>query len=382
MNIGDIAEELRRLLSEHQRQFRLDPATADRSLLEDGRRLLQAHLREPTLDPEIVYLGYCVLFHLDDRPGIVDLMTQYLRQPMPAEKEAWARWTLIDYTAALSYPVGPEPCQRVVEMHKEFLAWARTHLPKDRLLWVMYDGTQAVCWRLAGHGEEWLDIFQEVIAAASPTAENRWDRFVYLRTASTAQRVLGHQEEALATSRWLRDLCAEDPDWDKVVEVRLSADCLDICVHDDRGDAEGVRRLGAEAAAFLRDRESAAGATEGEARIRLAEHYGGLGAALYFARQYDLAIPLMEHGHQFGADWSGAGASEWDCLRLAGATWATTQDREQTLAWLRRGAALSGSGRVRLDACPELTAMADDPEFQVAAAGEDWPTSAARPTHL
>lgn len=362
-------EILQHILSEHKRQFQTDPATADRSLLEDGRRLLHDHLREPTLDPEIVYLGYCVLFHLDDRPGIIHLMTQYLKQPMPADKEAWARWTLIDYTAALSYPVGPEPCQRVVAMHKEFLAWARTHLPPDRLLWVMYDGTQAVCWRLAGHGQEWLDIFQEIIAFVVPTAKNRWDRFIYLRTASTAYRVMGRREEALETSQRTRDLCAEDTDWDRAMGVRVDADCLDICVYDDMGDAEGVRRLGGEAAAFLREQEHTAAVTEGEVRIRLAEAYSGVGAALFFAHEYGLSIPLMEHGYRLGSDWSGAGASEWNCLRLAGATWATTQNRTQTLEWLRRGAALSGSGRVDLEGCKELAEVACDAEFLAASRG-------------
>lgn len=40
-------ETLQHILSEHKRQFETDPATADRSLLEDGRRLLHDHLREP-----------------------------------------------------------------------------------------------------------------------------------------------------------------------------------------------------------------------------------------------------------------------------------------------------------------------------------------------
>ena len=364
-----MTQTLQYLLTEHKRQFEADPATADRSLLEQGRRLLHNHLREPVLDPEVIHLGCCVLFHLDDKTGIIDLMKQFLHQPMPAEKEAWARWTLIDYIAALSYPVGPEPCQDVVAMHREFLAWARTHLPPDRLLWVMSDGTQAVCWRLAGHGEEWLGTFREIIAFVVPTSDNRWDRFLYLRTAATAFRVLGQREEALKTAQWMRDLCAEDPEWGRTVEVRVNADDMDICVRDDRGDAEGVRRLGAEATAFLRKYERTVGVTEGEARMRLAEAYSSLGAALFFAHEYDLSIPLMEHGHHLGTNWIGAGASEWNCLRLAGATWATSQDRARTLEWLRRGAALSRLGRMDLACCPPLADMASDPDFRAAACG-------------
>ena len=103
--------------------------------------------------------------------------------------------------------------------------------------------------------------------------------------------------------------------------------------------------------------------------MRLAEAYSNVGAALFFAHEYALSIPLMEYGHHLGSDWSGAGASEWNCLRLAAATWATTQDRTRTLEWLRRGAALSGSGRVDMVGCKEFVAVSNDAEFLAASGG-------------
>ena len=54
---------------------------------------------------------------------------------------------------------------------------------------------------------------------------------------------------------------------------------------------------------------------------------------------------------------------------LAAATWATTQYRTWTLEWLRRGAALSGSGRVDMVGCKEFVAVSNDAEFLAASGG-------------
>lgn len=148
-------EIVKQLLNEYQQQLKTDASSADQTLLETVRKtlndILDKQLQEGCLESEAVRLANEISYFFGgDKRFTVKVLSQYLTQPLTLEEESWARWELIDNLAML------DQCEEVVTYHRDFLAWAREHLSQDRLLWVMYDGTQAVCWRSASKGDEWL----------------------------------------------------------------------------------------------------------------------------------------------------------------------------------------------------------------------------------
>jgi len=352
---------LAEILDEHRRQFEADPSTADRSLLESAKRTLRTQLRRSPWTSQLVHGGYDLYFRLGDKQAIVDMLSRYLMQPLQVEEEAWARWEVVDNLAMLNRSEGTESCRMVVGKHKEFLAWSRRHLPHDRLLWVMGDGTQAICWIVAGQGEEWLQVFEEVVADITPTEVNRYDRFLYLRTAGGVLSEMGRRNEALRVAQRIRDLCREDTRWERAPAMEVESFALEMKIHRKRQDVAEVRRIGLEATALLEDMERDAPATSQTQRQRMRTLYHNAAAPLYFAQQYDLAVPLFRRAIELGI------REEWTFLWLAASLWAMTGDRVQVLALLERAAPLNCGGNLRRWVLPEFADVATDPDFLKAA---------------
>lgn len=295
-------------------------------------------------------------------------MTSYLRQEgLSVDEEAWARWELLDYSAVLAYPNGeanPEPCHQVVAMHQEFLAWVKDRLPHDRWLWAMYDGTQAVCWRLAGCGDVWLRIFEEIYPAAEPTSQNRYSRFIYLRTAAHAYLETGHPEQALKLAQEIHDLSLEDAAWNHNLKMVSESCSIKIHTYFKQGELEKSLAICKEFQEHLNTLERAVSEGDTSRLSQIAGAYNNIGGALFFADQYERSIPFMERGVTLGGGVNPeACQNEWTYLRLAAAVWATTQNRELTCDWLRKGAAVCQGDSLRLSAYPALAEVANDPEI-------------------
>ena len=352
-----IRQALSDLFEEFSVQMKADPATADRSLLGTGRQMVQEHLQaNAVLDPEIVHSGYKFCYWLDDRQGIVDLMTCYLGQSLPLEEEAWARWEQMDHMAGL------RQCEAVVERQKALLDWAKAHLSPDRLLWVMYDSTQSLCWHQVGMGDEWLQIFEEIMGAVVPSPENRYDRFQYLRTAAVMWNVQGKTQEALHLIDSMHRLCDEDVMWKDRIDLKVKTLAYAITTWDHLKEIRKIEEIGREAQALLEDYErTLPNPMKPSQQHDLGVAYDNVGSSLFFAGYYEVSIPLERRAIAL------APLYEWIYLRLATAVWATTKDRTEALAILKQGAAVSSGGRLKLETRPEFSDVIEDPEFLDAA---------------
>ena len=82
--------------------------------------------------------------------------------------------------------------------------------------------------------------------------------------------------------------------------------------------------------------------------------YHDSAALLYFARQYDLAIPLFQEAIALGSSFP---HTFW---WLAASLWATTRDRATVLAWLREGWCGRRNQRYELQDMPEFADVADE----------------------
>jgi len=310
-----------------------------------------------------------------DWDACIDLLARHLDQPLSTDEEAWARWHHTDFLAMR------RRYAEAVRSHKEFLAWARRTLPADRLLWVMSDGTQALSWIQLGLQDEWLRIFTDVMASVAPSAENRLDRFYYLRTAGDLLINFGHNDDkvqagalreapirahdALQIAARMRDLAGEDPSWDRAFDITVQANILEQDVYLAQRDIEQVRRLGIATTAALEDRLRRLSTMRDAEKERLRILYDNAAYPLYRARQYDLAIPLFTRSLDLGS------ASPHARTRLAASLWATTGDRQEALRLINEAAHRWYSPRPLLDLMrdlPEFQAVADDADFKRAAA--------------
>ncbi len=352
-----INQALSDLLTRFKVQMKTDPATADRSLLQAGIQMLQEYVQISTiLDSEIVHLGYTFCYWAGDRQGIVDLMTRYLAQPLSLQEEAWACWEQIDYLAAL------RQCEMAVGRQKEVLEWAKNYLPKDRLLWVMYDSTQALCWHEMGQGKEWLQIFEEIMSSVVSTPENREDRFQYLRTAAVMWNAQRETQEALKLVDRMHQLCNEETGWESRAAFKLKTYAYAITAWDHLKETEKIADIGRQARTLLEEMERILP----DPMTPLQQHdlgiaYDDIGSSLFFAGCYESSIPLERRAIEL------VPLYEWIYLRLAAATWATSHNRTETLSILKQGAAVSHSGRLKLETRPEFTAVLEDKEFLKAA---------------
>ena len=352
-----VRQTLTELFEEFSAQMKADSATADRSLLGKGRQMVQAHLHaNAVIDPEIVHRGYKFCYWLDDRQGIVDLMTRYLDQPLPLLEEAWARWEQMDLMAGL------QQCEAVVERQKEFLDWARAHLSQDRLLWVMYDSTQSLCWHQVGKGDEWLRVFEEIMGAVVASPENRYERFQYLRTGAVMWSAQGKTQEALQLIDSMHRLCDEDMMWTGRIDLKVKTLAHAITTWEPLKKTGKIEEIGREAQAFLEEYERTLPAPMTASQQHdLGVAYDNVGGSLFFAGYYEVSIPLERRAIAL------APLYEWIYLRLAAAVWATTKDRMETLAILRQGAAVSNGGRLKLETRPEFRDIIKDLDFLDAA---------------
>ena len=264
------------LVAQYRRQYRVDPETADRSLLERGRVLLEAHRQETTLAPEIVHAGFDLLDRTGETPAGLSLLRQYLGQSLTPDERAWAWWHVIDSLA------GQHQCDEVVREQTALWQWAirdldgyrlnlsagfpyhpsgldtapsgdsgETIAPEIMRLWVMHDGTQAKCWVDASEGEAWLQLAQEALAATPPTLHNRHQRFNFLRTLALVAAWSGQFEAGLSAAEHITALADEETDWEMQQRWRIDGLYVTMRVRIENKDKATVRDLGRQAITLI-----------------------------------------------------------------------------------------------------------------------------------
>ena len=362
------------LLQEYQRQLVANPETAYRSLLEQSKRLLLQQLNVPVWQFQTIQAGVDVYHWLGDKTAIVDLLTNYLTQPLAAADELWARWHLSDNLAML------RRCAETVQCQKQFLDRARQVLSQvdDWMLWpdwpwsayfarraqptpasdcllirVMYDGTQALCWLKEDKADEWLTIYHEVMSQTLCVPTNRVDRRYYIRTAAWLMIEAQRGEEALQLGENLDHLSKEDSAWDEAFETKVDAMTIALEARRLLGDIRELRHIGSTITQVIDEQIAERNLTEQV--VRTLCH--NTAWSLYRAKQYDLAIPLFERAVQMNIP------SEYAYLWLAASIWATTKDRARTLKLLKQAADRRRGNWQPFQKLPEFQDVREDKDF-------------------
>ncbi|MCW3055881.1 MAG: hypothetical protein JWN14_5051 [Chthonomonadales bacterium] len=340
------------LLKRYSKQFDKDPLTADRSLLDQTRARLKAELQRQPLSSELVHLAVRMHWDWDTvDASLTPLLADYLRQPLPVEEEAWARYEYVNSLVVLKQQ-GVE----VVKQQRAALAWARGRweagqLKAEAWLHLISNSSQAERWSDLGQQNEWLALLTDLLTAMPLNTDNRMERFYALRTACLMLQGDGRPEEALAVTEQIRALAEEDPHWDNAYEMDIQADLAAMRIYKAQRKTAEFLALGRHAIALLEQQEQAATNMTAEARMRLMIQYDNVACPLYFAQQYTLSIPLHRRCLELGYN------REFAYLCLAAALWAHTGNRTEVLKLLRQGRARRSNDGYRAD-------FEKRPEFQ------------------
>lgn len=199
------------------------------------------------------------------------------------------------------------------------------------------------------------------MAVVIPSSENRYDRFIYLRTANMMCIELEQFEEALQIARLIYDLSDEDPNWESAFEMRIESYISKIKIWGKQQNVSEIRCIGDGASAELEAYQSQNIDLDFEQQRKLSTLYHNLAASLYFVHQYDLAIPLFRSAINLGI-WQ-----HWAYSWLAASLWATTQSRDEVLPILRQGADRIVGDYKDWMGLPEFQDVVTDAEFLAAA---------------
>lgn len=343
------------VVAEYDAQFKADPLTAERALLDIGKDLLLDALQAPGIDFDTVRQGERLYSHLRDKESIKDLLLRYLEQDLTCEEEAWTRWHLTDILAVLRRH------EEAVQQQEAFLSWSRDHLSKDDLLWVISDCSQAFSWLAMGKGDEWLNHLTQILTIVPPTPDNRDERYQCLRTAARILGRLGTVEDAQRMVRRMRDLVNEDRSWDRAFEVEIESYAQELDAYQVHGMIDELRATAAMVTNLLEDQLRQLPTDEEQQRLSV--RYHNIAAPIYRAKQYDQAIPLFERAVDLGI------GSPHTHLWLAASLWATTRDRSRVLRLVKEAAHRHSGSRLwdEYKSLSEFLDVAEDPEFEQAA---------------
>ena len=351
---------LAELLKAYATQFDADPLTADRALLNQTRERLKAELRRLPLSSELAHLAVNIHWNwLSDDAFIVSMLAEYLQQPLSVEEEAWARDEYV-----ISLAVSGRNAE-AVQQQKAAVIWARGRweagqLTSQQLLHLISNSSLAERWAGLGLLDEWLALLTDLLTIIPPAADNRMERFYALRSAELRLHNAGRQAEAFAIIDRIRALAEEDPSWEHAYEMGVQADLEAMRAYTSQDKTAEWQALATDAVALLEREWQEVGTMTRERRMRLMIQYDNVACSLFFARRYELSIPLHRRTLELGYD------REYVYLWLAAALWSQNGERAEALDLLRQGAARtrSASGyRADFEALPEFLNVRAAPDF-------------------
>jgi tetratricopeptide (TPR) repeat protein len=323
---------LANLLSQYHHQHMEEKRLSEHGLLMQAWAILQQRLEQHPLNEEVVHLGVSLCHTLKEREVPLLFLSRYLRQPLTLLEEAWAKWHLVDHLALAGR------CEETITTQQDLLRWALLHFPVRDVLWVMNDATQALCWTRKEQGAQWMHIFSDLLEQAETTEKNRHDRFCYLRTAGIVCGQLKNADETLALAKEIHQLAQEDLSWEHNLEAHTEAFHLEIRANHQLQRIEEMRTLAITTAKLLEEAYQTF-VSEVDISKDFWVRYHNLGAQLYFAGQYDLAIS------QFRRVLDLSGGSAHTYLWLAASLWATVKDRDEVLSLLASATHLYAGGQ-------------------------------------
>lgn len=316
---------------QYEHQLETPGQIADRALLENALHLLEERIATGEVDEELVHLAPPVYYPLQRWQQLRQILSQYRRQALSVYEEAWARWCEIDCCAM------ERECALVVTLQEALFQWALQSLPPEHCLSLMNDGTQALCWMMEGQQHQWLEAFENLMSQVTPTAANREDRFLYLRTAVSVVLRSGQSQEVLPFLSQLDQLLEEDPSDE---HFRMEVYAMHLKSIGAQGSEAELHHTIAQAQQLLQEWKSSRTPPTDEEKRRRRSQCHNFGASLFRLHHYELALPFFEQAIQYGA------STPHTYMWLAASYWVTTQEQRRVLALLKQAKEHDASGEI------------------------------------
>ncbi len=335
-------------LHRYETQAEMAGVSSDPGVLKEAQHILQQRLGEGgPRDHELVHLAVLLCYYTHEWEPLLQVLTGYRQQPLDLYELAWTWWYQIDCLALLKRDA------QVIEEQQAFLVWAQQHLPPDHWLFLWNDNTQAMCWLAHDEEQRWFAQCFALLEQVAPTDANRYDRFLLLRSALTLLLRLERPREARQILRSLHRIEREDPCWPRQAELHLHIVALQVqfLALDPERYGTALRALTHHAARKL-DRwlnQTAVLTLQQRRTVRRLAH--NIGAELFFAHHYDLAIPFFEQAVRHGS------MSLHTYLWLAASLWIRQKEKQRGISLLRQAQALIGDQtrfQYLLQGLPEL----------------------------
>ncbi len=344
------------LLITYEQQLEED-TLPDRGLVEQAYTLLVERLNTIPLDTELALLGHYLYLEKGAFDECALFLRRYLALPHSLDEEAWARWHLVDALALARH------CLETAQEQKQLLQFTLQHFLVEQCLFVMSDSTQARCWEASGQAEQWMALVESLLHQVEPSQDTRADRFYVLRTASYICLSVQKTEQVQHYIQMIRALMNEDSQWAENKRYFVESSLIDLKIHDEAADMEGVRRVGQDVThhimAWEAELQGLPFEDERVRRYRTLCH--NTAAPLYRAKHYDLAIPLFRCAIAYGT------MPYEPFLWLAASLWASTKRREEVVPLLSQAAQRYNDGGEpwqHFRTLPEFHEVQNDPQFE------------------
>lgn len=337
--------QIRQLLTQYEQSLETSKQP-ETDLLQQAYQAFQHCLREHVIDRELAHLAVAFSHHCHNWAETAHIIALYRQeQDLTPYEQAWAWWHYVDALALL------QEASSAIEEQRTLIAWVQEVLPPIHRLFSVADTTQALTWAAQGQETEWFAHSQTLLAQTPVQPASRLDRFLTMRSMFTMALRLQKWQQAETFLMLLDTLLLENAQWQRKTELSLEIAALRLAWFNGQKDQHHVYTLGVQAVAHcLRLVAQWQHPTLCQRRsLRRLAH--NVGAELYEARQYALALPLLELAAHLGA------TTPYTYLWLAGCIWICEQDRQRVEYLLQQARARDTATNfpIRVSAIPELS---------------------------
>ena len=347
-------KNIRCKLDSFMEQVRSDPTSGVDILTEAYNQVEDAVKGEIT--PELVHLASEIYDYMGELglERLTSLHRRYLNVTPDNEERFWSHWHLVDNLAIL------QKNRETIEEQIRLYYWTCEHMSDEYVLEVLYDTTQANCWKEEGRIDEWFQLYEKASERLENPEVSHYKRCLFLQAGAEVLLANDKLDDALLGMEKL-ERANKGPDWEHYFRFWLAVIVTRLRVHNKQENCDRFDQVFLEASAFIeRELEKRnAGKLVNIDNLTWAAH--DVGCCLLKFKEYNeakrflrIAIDLDNH-------------NDWGHFCLAASIWASEKDRGKTLHHLKviQDLVFSNQDRYYKDflETPEFSDVKDDKEF-------------------
>ncbi len=315
-------EDIRSKFDSFIEQAKSDPTSGEDILMEAYNQIEVALKGEIT--PEVVHLAddiytYMGKLGLEKR---ISLHRRYLKIASDNTERFWSHWQLVDTLAVL------QRNRETVEEQIRLYRWTCKHLSDEYVLEVLYDTTQAKCWKEEGRIDEWFQLYDDASERLENPGVNRYTHCRLLQAGAEVSFSNDRFNGALLEIEKL-ERANSDPNWEHYHGFWLAVVSTRLLVYSKREDWEHFNQVFIKASTFLEEEieKRDTGHPVNIGNLTWAAH--DIGCCLLWSKKYNEARRFLQTAVDFGNN------NAWSHFFLAVSIWASEKDREKTLHHLK-----------------------------------------------